>query len=146
MSLSCRIGHRHTSILQGLYIAVSSHKCGISSRPSVHCQTTPHAFLSQTPAFAPIIHHFPCLHYIQTAFFLKQSFTVSVHLFHGLHTERLPAQSPCIDSLSDPIIFHSLQITKPQENTVINHFLYPLRHSIQFPYPCFYDFIHPPNT
>ena len=65
------------------------------------------------------------------ALFLKHSFTVSSHLFHGLPTEQLLAHS-----LSNPITLHSLHMAVPMENTFINLFVYPLHHSAQLPYPC----------
>ena len=84
---------------------------------------------SETLGIHSILHYSPCLPDIQTTFF-KQSFTVSIHLFCGIPTDRLPAHS-----LSNPIILHSLHMVEPLDKTFINPFVYPLRHSAQLPYP-----------
>ena len=85
--LSCRLGHKRTSTLQRLQIAVTTHNCSISSRSRAHL-----------PGYAPYTpHHKPppcspswtillaCL--TSKPLFLKLSFTVSIHLFRGLPTE-----------------------------------------------------------
>ena len=50
--LSCMLGHRPTSTLQGLHIDVATHNCGISPRTEVHppgYTATPHTFHLTNP-------------------------------------------------------------------------------------------------
>ena len=66
--LSCRLGPKRTSTIQGLHIAVATHNFGICSRSVVHplgyapC-IPPH----KPPPFIPILDHSPCLPDIQTS-------------------------------------------------------------------------------
>ena len=90
----------------------SLHGQGFISRATLHALplTNPrHTLLSCTILLA-------CL--TSKPLFLKQSFTVSIHLLRGL----------------------------PTENTFINLFVYILRHPAQLPYPGIRDFIHSPDT
>ena len=87
MPLNCGLGH---SALQGLHIAVATANCGILSKSRVHPPFIPppkprHSFLSCTILLA-------CL--TPKPLFFKQSFMVSIYLFHYLHTERIPAYFP----------------------------------------------------
>ena len=81
--LSCSLGHIWTSILQRLHIAFPlTNPC--------------HLLLSWTFLLA-------CL--ISKPLYFKHSFTVSIHLFHGLPAERLPAHTTT-DTIGDPIPLH----------------------------------------
>ena len=73
---------------QGLYIAVADHNCGISSGQGFIPRATPHAFLLTNPRHSQLSCTIllDCL----TSKPLKQSFIVSIHLFRGFPTERLP--------------------------------------------------------
>ena len=69
MPLSCGLGHRRTSTLQGLHIAFATHKCGISSKSRVHPSINAPCIPPHKPSsYNPIIHHYPCLPDIQTSF------------------------------------------------------------------------------
>ena len=93
--IRCKLGHRRNSTLQWLHIAVATHNCCISLRSGVHPPGYAPCNPSQTPPFTPILHHSPCLPDTQTSlFFFKHSFTVSIHLYRRLPTERLPANTP----------------------------------------------------
>ena len=61
--LSCRLGHRRTSTLQGLHVAVAFRQ-GQGFIP----RATPHAFPLKPPPFTPIPDHSLCLPDIQTTF------------------------------------------------------------------------------
>ena len=77
------------------------------------------------PSQTPDIHHSLCLPNIQT-FFLKLSFTISIHLFFGWLTIWLPTYSH-IHPFSNPIIPHSFNMAKSLD-TFINSFIYLLYH------------------
>ena len=124
--LNCRHGHRQISTL-GLHIAMATHNCGISSRSGSHI----HVFSLTNPCHSLISCTIFLVCMTPKPLFLKQSFTVSIHIFHGLPTEQLSY----IDSLRNLIILH-LHMVEPPENNFINPFVYPLRHSAQLPYSC----------
>ena len=87
--LTCRLSHRWTSTLQGLHIALASYQGqGFIPWGITHAfllTNLHHSLLSWTILLA-------CL--TSSPLFFKHSFMVSVHLFHDLPTEQLPAHSP----------------------------------------------------
>ena len=87
--ISCMLGHRRTSTLQGLHIGVASCQSqGFIPRATSHAfpLTNPrHSLLSWTVLLA-------CL--TSKPLFFKHFFRVSRHLFRGLPTERLPVHTP----------------------------------------------------
>ena len=132
--LSCKLGHKRTSTLQRLHITVATHNCSISSRsggsspgytPCIPLHKPPPFTLSCTILLACLTSKPPLF---------KHSFTVSIHIFCSLPTERPPAHSPTYSWQP----YHS--------PSFINPFIKPLLHSAQLPYPCIWDSIQPPNT
>ena len=73
--------------------------------------------------FTTIMYHSPCMPDIQTSF-LQAVFHGTIHLLRGLPTEQPPAHS-YIDSLSNPVVLHSLYMAEPSKNTFINPFVHP---------------------
>ena len=53
--------------------------------------------------------------------------------------------TPLHRAYSNPVILHFLHMAKPSENTFVNHFIHPFRHSAQLRYPSLMDFVHPPD-
>ena len=91
--LSCRLCHRQISN-PWLHIFVTTHNCGISSRSGVYppgyASYIPHLQTRHSPLSCTIV-----LTYLTSRLlFLKQFFTVLIHLFLVLPTEQLPAHSP----------------------------------------------------
>ena len=116
----------------------------MSSKSRVHPQAAPHAFFLTNPRHTLLscIILLACLTFIPLLF--KQSFMVSIHLFLGLllsDYQHTPLHR-YIDSLSNPIVPHSLNIADPSENTFINAFVQHFRNSSQLFYPFIRDFIH----
>ena len=71
MLLSCKLGYRQTSTLQGLHIAVATHKYLISLKSGVHPPDyAAHIPPYNPPSITPIVHHFPCMSDIHTSFFV----------------------------------------------------------------------------
>ena len=103
-ALTCGIGHRYISTLPGLHKVVAS----LQGQEFI-LLTNPRHTLSCTILLA-------CL--TSKALFFKQSFSVPIHLFRGLPTERLTTHS-----LSNPFVLHSLHIAETSENTFINLFV-----------------------
>ena len=103
--LSCgRLGIRQTSALQGLRITVKfSQSHGFMFRAMLHASPIPNpcrTLLSWKILLA-------CL--TSKPLFFNHSFTVSIHLFLGLPTERLPAHSlhrPYYQSCHSPFSLH----------------------------------------
>ena len=131
--LGCGLGHRRASTLQGFHIAVATPKCDISSKLRFHpLGNAPCIPLHKPPPYTPVMHHSPCLLYIQTSF--PQA------ILHGINP---PLSQPTqwattstlsyIDPLSSTVILHSIHIAEPSENTFINPFMYTLCYSTQFP-------------
>ena len=110
-ALSCGLGHRQTSILQGLHIVVVS-----CQNQWFIPQVMPHAFplTNQYHSLLSCTILLACL--TSKPLFLKQSFMVSIHLFHGLPTET-KCTLPYIDPFSYPVILHSLHITPNHQKT-----------------------------
>ena len=62
MPLSCGLGHRRTSALQGFHIAVATHNCTISSKSKVNPPGIAPCIPPHKPSpYTPIMHHSPCL-------------------------------------------------------------------------------------
>ena len=144
--LSCGLGHRQTSALQGLQIAVATDNCSISSKSKDHLPGNVPRILPHKPlSYTPIMYHSTCLLDI-LPFFLEA-------FLHGINPS-LPRATqwvttntlPYIYPLSIPLILHSLHMVEPSENTFINLFVHNLRYSTQLPYPCIREFIHSPDT
>ena len=131
MLLSCGLGHRHISSFPGLHKSVAS--CQGQGFIHTFLLTNPrHTLLSCTILLA-------CL--TSKHLFFKQSFVVSIHLFHSLSTERLPVLSPSqtlLAILLFSILFH-------RENTFINLFIYTIHHPARLPYLCIREFLLIPS-
>ena len=93
-ALNCGLGHRRISALPGFHKAVPSHNYSILSRSRVHPLGNAHTFSLTNPHYILLSCTILLASQISELLFYKQSFTVSIHLFRGLHTERLPAHSP----------------------------------------------------
>ena len=141
MPLRCGLDHRQTSTLQGLHISVAIHNCVFSLKSRRHLS-------GDAPGKPPTnsyLESFSLLARHPNLFFFKQSFMVSIHLFCCLPSERLPGHSH-IDPISNTIILHSFHMAEPSENTFINPFVHPFRHSGQLLYLCIRDFVHSSYT
>ena len=82
-------------------------------------RATPHAFPFTNPRHTLLSCTILLACLTSKPLFFRQSFTVSIHFFRGLPIERLPAY-PYIDSLSNPVVLHSLHMAESSENTFIN--------------------------
>ena len=87
MSLSCGLGDRRTSALQGFHIAVVTCNCGIPSKSRVHppgnTPCIPH-YKPHHTLISTIMHHYPCLADVRTPFLLA--------VLHGINPS-LPSES-----------------------------------------------------
>ena len=104
--LSCWVGHRRDFHPRASYSFGNPKLWYIIRFPSPELS---HAF----PLTNPSIHSYHAPNILlgcQTfkPLFLKQSFKVSIHLFRGLPTEQLPAQSP-----TNPIILYFVHMDEP---------------------------------
>ena len=134
MPLSCRLGHRQTSTLQGFHIVVGFRQShGLISRDM------PHALPSQTSAI-----HF---YHAPFSFFTwhPNHFSLSCPSRYQSTSSVTSSAFPYVDPLSNSVILHSLYMAEPSENTFINPFAHPFLHSVQLPYPCILKFIHSPD-
>ena len=101
--LNGRLGHKRTSTLQRLHIAMASCQ-GQQFIPLA----TPHSFPLTNPCHSPLSWTLLLACLKSKPLFFKHFFALSIHLFHGLPTEWLPAHS-----LGYPIPLHPLHMTEP---------------------------------
>ena len=102
------LGIEQTSTLQGLYVAVSSLNCGLSSKSRINSPGyTPCIPPHKHPPYTPIMHHSPCSSDIQTSYLLVVLHSINSPLSQPTHWVTNSTLS-YIDPLSNPDILHSL--------------------------------------
>ena len=128
-----------------LYITLTTHICGISSKSRVHPPGYAPSIPPHKPPFAPILQHFPCVPDIQTSFSYTLLYGINPPLPRPKHWATTNTLS-YIDSPGNHNILNPLHLSEQPENTFINPFVQPLRHSAQLPYPWIRESIYPPHT
>ena len=115
------------------------HLLGYS--PSIFSYKSSNHYITNLP-----MHHSLCSANFQTSFFFKQSYIESIHLFCNRPYPTTSNSLPHVNTFSNPIILHSLNMAEASMNTFISSFIYPLRHFTQLSFPCILHSIHSPVT